>query len=308
VRRAEYGQRVRAFEQAKRDGRVHEGEKVTREVHRNYSRPNSDWLLVNSIFDRKTGSPLKPYRCGPEGSYRYYYLATDRTNPTSQRQGKRKFFPADAVEDAVLRMLSEVVEASDEIRPLVEHHVRERLRSVSGDVSDLEQLRGERERVRRKKAFALDQFEDLGPDLLASKVAPMTAAIRKLDERIVDAERHAGTTPSDAPRIVESVMQAIRDVAKVLGEPTSAALRCVVSALTRTTADAEAREAEIEIRIPVGGFVRPGALAQLCESVGSVHSAKQMTQVEEGLTLAKFNCKRTTVNRSPCLACNRMAA
>lgn len=294
-------QQIRLLRRAERDET--ERKKL---VDRPTCRPNSHWPLLGSIFDRTTGLRLAGHRCGPERDHRYYMLQAHRTNPDSSMKWKRKFFPAPAAERAVFDVLSEVLGDVEQFRPMIADFVSERAKALLGDVSNLDHLRAERQKLVEKKACALDDFDDLGPELLRRKVAPLTAQIAALNVRIAEAEQRIGQH-NEAPKIVEAVLQQLHEVVGLLGEPSTAALRSVLNAITRTVVDFENREAEIEVRLPEAATARPDSLKGLCATMGIARKPQHDTQPADALVLARFRCKRTTVKRHACLVCSRTA-
>jgi hypothetical protein len=279
-----------------------EGEK---KVYKREALSKSAWPLLGSIWDKETGKAMASHRCGPEAAHRYYFVAQHRTNPVPGTKGKKKFFPAEAVEKAVIESLSVVLGEADEYVPLLERFADEGAKALSGDFAILTELLAERDRLREKKAFMAEELDDLGPELLKKKMAPVTAKIRSLDERIALAEQITGTTPTDAKGVVRSVVRQMKDVTGLLSEPSSATLRSVLKVFTKTTVDLEAREAEVEVRLPEEAMLGKDALIGLCATSSVARNPRHLTQDENPIFLAKFRCKRKTVKRHPCLVCTR---
>lgn len=273
------------------------------------SRWNSKYLLHGAIFDRKTGVAMTPYTTGRHKThtYRYYANLTMYNNPHPDLKGKRKFVSAAAAEKAVLECFTQVLGNLDEQRDALTQYAAERLKATGHDAIDIEKLRAERLTLAEKKAFALDEFGDLGPDLLRKKIGPMTARLKELDLRISTAERSVGFSEGSTEKVVDLVMKQVRDVAGMLGEPSSATLRSALQVLTRTVADAETGEAEIELRVPEEVWRHPTALQGLCAVSSFPTRSRQDTQHRHDLILAKFHCKSIRVRYAPCFDCKRQS-
>jgi hypothetical protein len=272
------------------------------------ARPNSLWPLLGAIWDKETGKKMGSHRCGPNHEYRYYFVVADRSSPRVELMGKRKFFPAEAVERAVVQSLAEVLKSTDNYKPIVQRYAAQRAKAVSGDVADLAALRKQLDRLREKKAFTLDEYGDLGPDLLKKKIAPMTTQIAALEGRIAVAEQVVGATALAPDQIVNAVVDQMQDVLTLLGEPSTATLRSIIKVFTKTVVDRDKREAEIEIRLPEEAMKRHDALKGLCAMSDPPRKTRHPTQKPDSIVLAKYHCKRKTIKRHTCLDCTRLPA
>jgi hypothetical protein len=152
----------------------------------------SKYLLLGSIFERSTGRRMTAYTCGRNGRHRYYAVSEAWNNPTPETMAKKKFYPADAVEGAVLDILRDVLGNVNEYVPMLKQHATQRTMAQSQDVTDVESLRAQRHILAEKKAFTLDEYGDIGADLLRKRIEPMTAKLQELDRRIQAASLSSG--------------------------------------------------------------------------------------------------------------------
>jgi len=265
----------------------------------------SKFPLVGCIWDKATGLPMTGTVSGPESLHRYYFVPSTRTKPQSIRRGQRKFFPADALDRTVLEQVAVVLSEADRFVDELGVYVQEQCRNRSGQTQQVSVWKAERERWRESKAFALDEFNDLGPELLRKKTAPMTAKIRELDDRIKAAEQADQFPAQDPEDIVSSVMAKVREVPKIIGEAVPATLRSLLNLLVRVEVDLDARAAVIEVRLPDRVFARPEQVTALCGITEVPRRRINPTQPENAFILAQFTCKRITQKRHPCLECVR---
>jgi DNA invertase Pin-like site-specific DNA recombinase len=245
--------RQEAYLQKKAEGHIPE---PNRDRHR-----GSEYLLKGILTTKQGGLRMSGRRSGTGSSVRRYYRATRAKSAPTSDPVLRKCVPAEPLERAVVALLQHVLTCGDflerDVRAAVEG-VQKRARSP---VNDAARLRQQRDAVRKKLNFAIENLNPVGQDAARETLSRLQDRISRLDEQIRQAESTA-PAPVDTQGTVARITAALSDMGNRIHELPVVELRRLLEAfVSNAVVDVETRHVQLELRLPesaLGAFDRMG--------------------------------------------------
>lgn len=191
---------------------------------------------------------------------------------------------------------------------MLERHATQRVTAQSKDVADVGSLKTERAKLAQKKAFTLDEYADIGPDLLRTRIEPMTAKLSDLDRRIAIAEQSSDVSDYKSVDAIKNVLRNMKKINALLGESSPASVRAALNVMSRIEADPESGECDVEVRIPEEAWLKKFDGREMCDLATPTTKNCRSTHQSNALILAKFRCQKGMDKNRRCVTCTRTAA
>ncbi len=215
---------------------------------------------------------------------------------------------ADVVEGKVKELLKEVLSGTQVPLPALEQIVEQRKKLRENDASR-ESVLKEKAGIQRKLEVAIENCGAVGRDVLRDKIKSWEARLSALTQRLKAIDAAQQVDRGTAGEIAASVQAQLARLGSDLDQMPPQSLRGLAQALiSRMTFDGEAREVEIEMRLPEWALAKQSRLLDMI-SVNPTSSPYSGVDANtpNGVVLAHFLCQSPKPWAfHPCLTCRRI--
>ena len=208
-----------------------------------------------------------------------------------------------------MALVQEVLADVPRLRERVERFVKEQSDAAPVGADELDQLRKQREAVRRRTATIFATFDEETLADARQETERLSAERRRLDEQIAAAELAARAPSLDPSQVADDVVNRVSALSKLLlGEMPTFAVREVLNGLIEeVVGDMETKEVEVTLALPPWAFGENGDAKPLRLVGTSASSASYETHRFLTLKLAYADC-RYVLGRTACYECRRRQA
>jgi DNA invertase Pin-like site-specific DNA recombinase len=268
----------------------------------------SDYLLSGLLSAKQDGAPLVGVLCGPaQKRVRYYRHRRGRTGYRKDSVFNR-MFPAEPLEKAVLALVQEVLADVPRLRERVEAYVKEQSEAAPMSAEQIDELRKQREAVRRRTELMLSTFDEETLADAPQAMERLRAERRRLDEQIAAAEAAAHAGGVDPAQLADDVVARVSALSEGLSDMPKFALREFLGSVVESVVgDMETKQVEVTLALPSWAFgqnrdAKPMRLVGTSASSASYETHRVLT-----LKLAEADC-RYVLSRTACYDCRRRPA
>jgi DNA invertase Pin-like site-specific DNA recombinase len=261
---------------------------------------DSLFVLKGLLRSKQGGYPMTGRTQGTkEKPYRYYHVSTACRIPSSD-QTMRRTIRAEPLEQAVLSAVRDVLADPERLRPAIEAELRRQIAASDSGHVDLDALRKQRQLLREKINFVIDELGIIGRDAAREKICQLEEQLTELDGRINVAVRAAGGEV-DIASATEAVMKRVDMIGQTVGELPPCALRSLLAGMiTRLEVDLETKAVEIQIAVPSLDSARTLGLGDKLSRTSLPEAQRDLAAIA-----AILDCRPETKD---CYRCRRRAA
>lgn len=300
---------LRALAIADHDRRWEHESDPDRPKHHKGRHVASEYLLTGLLVAKQDGETLSGILCGRQGHKVRYYR---------HRRGRRgyikgsifnRMIPAEPLEDAILKVLSDAILSIDDLRSVIIAKVEQESRASSA-TEDIAALQRKREDLRRRTQTLVATLDEETLADAQPVLDRLAAERRDLDQRIAAAESQNAVAAISPEKVADAVLTQLRSLSEGLRTDNLHALRQTLAALVdRIVVDMETKEVTVEmaIAVPLAGDAQ--VTGTMMRPVGtSRSSASYETQPVFRLKMGVLACVSTTKAARRCYECRRGAA
>jgi len=220
---------------------------VNKDRHR-----DSEYLLKGILMSKQGLHPMTGRLGGRKPNrIRYYSVSRAFNTPKTENAILKKMVPAEPLEKMVLAILQTMLLRAPDLRERVKDAIRNHGREAQVDHGDVAKLKEEREAVRRKLEFAIDELDEIGRDAVKARVKRWQAQLRSLDSRVDRYQPVGNLNKKDVDFATDAVIQRIVQFGETMDElPVPATRRLLEAVVHRAVVDLETRNVELELRLP----------------------------------------------------------
>jgi hypothetical protein len=273
--------------------------KADRDRHR------SHFYLLKGILRSKQGNYLMTGRVGgTKGKERRSYAVSRGETVPKSNDILRRRVPAQALEDAVVAVVREVVRSIPDLQALLNELILENMKTVQGDVEKPEELKKEIQRKQKQLALLTDDVQLDDDDVLTRKCNKIKADIRALNLRLQQIPQSKQMDKSGVEAIAAKFAKEILDSLDSLGDSRNVeTFRLLELLISRMEIDLETMEVEIDFAFPswVGSALQHGPVG--LDSLSAYKERIEAHPQNRGI-LGVFRCIRD--GRPPCYVCRRI--
>jgi hypothetical protein len=274
------------------------------------SHGESTYILKDILRSKQGNHMMGGTLCGPPHDRRRYYRLRRGTGSPSEGSVFTGMIPADALEAAVLEVITKVLLDVPNLRKQIERAHRENLSVAESDRNEIAPLLAERDEI---KANLEDAFTmgAASRKLIKNKMDQWDARLIVLDERIGQAEATADAPAFNMEAFVAKTAKRLASAAELIAMASPARIRTVLSSLiTKLEVDLQTRAVEMELKLPEGVNLRLDKKNPLCTVEPMQLPYANRTQWTYGLKFAEIDCQGTrgAGGQTPCFTCSRRAA
>jgi hypothetical protein len=220
--------------------------KPDRDRHR-----DSRYILKGLLRCAQGDLPMTGITTGKKGHRKRYYRLGRAFAAPDNDAVLRKMVPADPLEEIVLETVRTVLLALPDLRDRIERQVRTVLQERHRDHDELQGLLKQREDLRKRLEWVIDDFDADMKDLAEGKIAELKAQLRSVSDRIGRCEQVTPMSDGAVQEVVDATLTAVRHLAETMRDAPPATLRQYLQVLVRRlVVDLESRETVLEIALP----------------------------------------------------------
>jgi hypothetical protein len=284
--------------------------KRSRSKHR-----TSDYLLTGLLFAKQDDEPLVGVLCGRVGKKVRYYRHRRGRRGYIKGSVYNKMIPADAIEDAILHLVSELLTSDQSIRERVVAFVEAEAQRTT-PTEQIADMRKRRDQIRRRTELVVSTLDEETLADARAELDRLKAERRTLEEQIAAAESAMKMQSLDSQAIADAVLAQLRSMtANIAAMPKFALRQLLASIVSRIDIDMESKAADVSLVVPLGENFFWGDLGgvEAMRLVGtSASSTSDETHPPLRVAIGRFACAEHRIDRRggasrPCYACRRAA-
>lgn len=271
-------------------------------------RPMSEYLLTGLMYAKQDGEALTGILCGPPDYRTRYYRHRRSAREASNRGVYNRLLPAQAIEDAALQFLREVLAELPDLEAHVTVALEKEIAAAAHGAKEMASLTRRRDAIRKRIRLILSTFGENGLDEATTEVERMSAEAALLDQQIVKSSSGSVLQQVNPKKIARLARERLDGLLQDLDAlPREQVRELLAGVVEKVVADLETKDFEIHLALPTW-MMRDAAVGQLrpSESLGS--STFSQTQAVFELKIAVGSCSYGRSGRLPCYTCRRKAA
>lgn len=260
----------------------------------------SDYILKHLLHSKQGNHPMTGRTTGRQN--RYYLVSRGQSNPESGSVLKR-MIPATPLEEAVLRVIEEMLLQNPNIPELMDEVVRAERKRQHPNEGELKKLEAERRKLVKQIDLYIEQVEDTADPDQEERLTLKRSRLRIVNQQLNTIRSNDRTDGLDIADQTSRLVQAFSEIGENLRKLPPAALRAVVQHfIPELVVDLETRQVEMTLALPDWVTDIERLRAAVC--LGNRMACHSGTEAHTpSVVIARINCQ--WVLKPKCFECHR---